>query len=109
MSPSKPSTLEWIGVPVVAVAAPGLLLTCAVWVVNALPRLAQGEPVRASWPLCVLVSVSVAIWLPWFAFAPWLRHLGSRITLLIFLLLATYGLYFFGFADVLSKAYRRGL
>ena len=109
MTPSKQSLAEFIGVPLVSVAAPCGLLLGSLWVVNSLPRLAQGERVLLPWPVCLLGSISIAVWLPWLLCAPLLRRSSTRVYLLVCLLLATYCLYFFGFADVLGKAYRRGL
>jgi hypothetical protein len=100
----------FFGLPVVAGISTFVMLMLAASVVSSLSRPIQGESVRVSWAACMLGSLGLSFLLPWLASLPLLRQPSLRVYFL-FCLAATVAIWYFlfGFDDLLSKAYRRGL
>jgi hypothetical protein len=98
-----------LGLPVVAAAATLVALMLAAGVVSSLPRPMQGESVRAPWVACMVASLGLSFVLPWVASLPLLRERRLRVYFLFYLASAVAGWWLFGFDDLVSKAYGRGL
>jgi hypothetical protein len=98
-----------LGLPVVAAAAKFVALMLAAGVVSSLPRPMQGESVRAPWVACMVASLGLSFVLPWVASLPLLRERRLRVYFLCCLASAVAGGWLFGFDDLVSKAYGRGL
>lgn len=109
MSNTTKQTLKFVGFPLMSAAVTFVLLMGAADAVSGLSRPMQGESVSVPWPTCVLSPLAATTFLPWLAFLPILRQRSMRIYFLLCLAAATVAWYFFGFEDLLSKAYRRGL
>jgi hypothetical protein len=98
-----------LGLPVAAAAATFVALMLAAGVVSSLPRPTQGESVRAPWGACMVASLGLSFVLPWVASLPLLRERRLRVYFLCCLASAVAAWWLFGFDDLISKAYGRGL
>jgi hypothetical protein len=87
-----------------------VLSICYVGILQILPRSMPGEATMIPWPVCVLGYLGFSTFVPWLVSFPFLRNRSLRIYLLVCLFVAVFvGYWVFGFENVLSKAYRRGL
>ena len=87
-----------------------LLETSVAAINSALQRPMQGQSIMIPWSVCLVGYWALPTLLPWLVSFPFIRSRGLRLYFLGCLFVAVLTWYFiFGFATLLSKAYRRGL